>query len=82
MPTVKRYRVDLMRDDMDELGWMPSDLFRFAEITKSRGYQFLRGEFQTAPTAEALTRALGKPRGYYLIRRAKKQPEASLARPA
>jgi hypothetical protein len=64
-----RWDIDRMREDMAERGWLSIDLFRIAGVGLWRGYKFMSGEYQSARTADQLTRALGKAPGYYLIRR-------------
>jgi hypothetical protein len=68
-----------MRDDIAEIGFTPSDLFRLARIEYSRGYKFLSGCYQSARTADVLTRTLRKPPGHYLIRRAKRSKRQTAA---
>lgn len=62
-----RYDTDRMLFDAQAKGWKPIDLLRHADVKLSHGYMFLRGETTNAHTAKKLSKALGKPAGYYLI---------------
>lgn len=70
VPTVKtrkpraRYDVERIVADMALKGWMGVDLARAAGVSSMTVTRFLRGEAQTARTAERLARALG-----YTVRR-------------
>jgi transcriptional regulator with XRE-family HTH domain len=64
---VVRYNVALIVQDMTERGWLPTDLAKKARVSDMRVSRFLKGEFQTARTAKALARALGRPLRRYLI---------------
>lgn len=63
------YRRDEMKADAADRGWMLKDLFRVAEIARTRGYDFMAGRTASPRVAEALTRALGKPQGFYQVRK-------------
>lgn len=49
-------------------GWLPIHLARRAGVADMTVYRFLSGEFQTAPTAKKIARALGRktPRRYLI----------------
>jgi transcriptional regulator with XRE-family HTH domain len=59
-----RYNVNRIIADMTLRGWNNTDLARAASLTPMTITRFLRGEAQTAKTAERLARALG-----YSVRR-------------
>jgi transcriptional regulator with XRE-family HTH domain len=48
-----------MSEDMDARGWTASDMASKAGIATSTVTRFLKGEYQTAPTAKKLAKALG-----------------------
>jgi transcriptional regulator with XRE-family HTH domain len=62
-----RYRVELLNDDIAARGWLPIDLARRARVSSMTVYRFLRGERQTARTAQKLSKALGFDVTRYLI---------------
>lgn len=62
------YRVHLIREDMASKGWLQTDLARAAGVSDMTVTRFLRGEFQTARTAQKLAKALGYSVRRYLIR--------------
>lgn len=66
------YDVSLMKRDLADRGWLPTDLAkkaRVADITVSR---FLRGKQQNARTAKKLARALGyKSARRYIVSRSR-----------
>lgn len=59
-----RYDVERIVADMAIRGWNNGDLARAASISSMTVTRFLRGEAQTAKTAERIARALG-----YTVRR-------------
>lgn len=59
-----RYDVERVVGDMALKGWMGVDLARAAGLSSMTITRFLRGEAQTARTAERIARALG-----YSVRR-------------
>ena len=61
------YDIGRMQDDMAELGWLPVDLARHAQVSHMTVSRFLRGERQTARTAKKLAGALGYSVRRYLI---------------
>jgi len=61
-----RYNADRIVADMALRGWNNQDLARAAGISAMTVTRFLRGEAQTAKTADRLARALGfTPRRYF-----------------
>lgn len=59
------YDVQRMAEDMAIKGWTKLDLARAATVSDMTVIRFLRGDHQTAPTADRLARALGfSPRRY------------------
>lgn len=54
-----RYSVERIVADMTLRGWNQSDLARAADLAQPTVWRFLRGECQTAKTAERIARALG-----------------------
>lgn len=56
-----RYNIQLMVKDMALLGWNNAALARAAGVSTMTVSRFLRGTRQTAPTADCLSRALGRP---------------------
>lgn len=69
MQSDNRWDVARMQDDLAAKGWQPVDLARKAGVAASTVGRFIAGEHQTARMAKRLSRALGKPADYYLIRR-------------
>ena len=61
------YNVHRLVDDMALKGWMNTDLARAADVSSMTVTRFLRGEAQTARTAERFARALGYSVRRYLI---------------
>ena len=57
-----------MRADMVAKGWQPIDLARRSRVAASSVTRFFGGSFQTPRMAKKLSRALGQPADYYLIR--------------
>lgn len=68
MSTVPRYDVDRMRRDIAAKGWLPVDLARRAKVNPASVTRFLSGAFQTPRMAKRLSKPLGKPPDYYLLR--------------
>lgn len=56
-----KFNADRMVADMALRGWNNTELARHAEVSPMTVTRFLRGEAQTAKTAERLARALGYP---------------------
>jgi transcriptional regulator with XRE-family HTH domain len=54
-----RYSAERLVADMALRGWNNTDLARAASVSSMTVTRFLRGEAQTAKTAERLARALG-----------------------
>ena len=69
MANAGRYRVDLMRDDMDLLGWLQADLAKHAGVSNMTVARFFTGTHQTARSAKKIATALGHDLGRYLIPR-------------
>lgn len=69
MRTTLSYRRDDMRADAAARGWNLVTWFRRAGVTRWNGYKFMQGASSASATAEALTNALGKRRGFYLVRK-------------
>jgi plasmid maintenance system antidote protein VapI len=61
------FDVDLMRRDMAERGWQPTDMAHKADVAVSTVTRFLRREYQTPRTAKKLAKALGRSVRRYLI---------------
>jgi plasmid maintenance system antidote protein VapI len=63
------YNVALMRRDLAERGWMPTDLAKKAKVPDITVSRFLRGQYQTPRMAKRLARALGykTPKRYVLV---------------
>lgn len=68
MATTVEYAVDQMRADMAAKGWIARDLARAADLSDARVSRFLKGDVQTARTAQKLAKALGYSVRRYLIR--------------
>jgi transcriptional regulator with XRE-family HTH domain len=56
-----------MRFDIAARGWQPADLADRAHVARSTVGRFLSGEFQTARTANKLSKVLGYSIRRYLI---------------
>lgn len=54
-----RYNVERIVEDMALRGWNNSDLARNAKVSPMTVTRFLRGEAQTAKTADRIARAFG-----------------------
>lgn len=54
-----RYNIERIVADMTLRGWNNADLARAASVSSMTVTRFLRGEAQTAKTAERIARALG-----------------------
>lgn len=69
-------RLDLVLRDIEALGWSTSELTRRINVQRRRRGEpaiavstvtrYLNGSVQTPATLALITRALGKPRGFYL----------------
>jgi transcriptional regulator with XRE-family HTH domain len=68
MGTTVRFDVAKLREDIAERGWLPTDLARASGVSDMTVSRFLKGESQTARTADKLARALGRSVRRYLIR--------------
>ena len=68
MGIMKRYDVAKLADDMALRGWLPTDLARSSGVSDMTVSRFLKGEHQTARTADKLAKALGYTVRRYLIR--------------
>jgi hypothetical protein len=77
--TIPRPTFDTLRmvEDLAAKGWRPADLARRANVPRMRVTRFLRGDYQTAPTAAQLARALGYPVARYLCRRPRQRRVAA-----
>jgi hypothetical protein len=62
-----KWNAALMSDDMEELGWLKTDLARAAELSDMTVSRFFRGKQQNARTAKKLADALGKPVRRYRV---------------
>ena len=66
-PRVALYDTQKLQNDMALRGWLRTDLARIAGISDQTVGRFLKGEAQTAKTADKIARALGYTvRRYYL----------------
>lgn len=61
------FDVDQMQRDMAARGWTDVELARRAGVNKSSVSRFWSGVHRSAPMGHKLTRALGRPRGFYLL---------------
>lgn len=62
------YDVARMQDDLKAKGWLPIDLARKAKVSHMAVSRFFSGQRQTPRMAKRLSRALGHPADFYLIR--------------
>lgn len=62
------YDTDKLQADMACRGWLNTDLARSAGVSDMTVTRFMRGDHQTAKTAQKLARALGYTVRRYLIR--------------
>jgi transcriptional regulator with XRE-family HTH domain len=72
-----KYDVAKMKRDMDDLGWLPTDLARAAGLSNMTVSRFLNRIRQNPRTARKLAEALGRELSHYTRRRVR---EEALAR--
>lgn len=66
-----------MRDDLDDRGWLKTDLARAAELSDMTVSRFFRGKQQNARTAKKLADALGQPLRRYRLASSSRVKRAS-----
>lgn len=62
------YNVKAIREDMSAKGWNQTMLAKKARVSKMPVSRFMSGQRQTAFVAAAITKALGRPEGFYIVR--------------
>lgn len=64
-----RYRVSLIRYDMENRGWLAADLSRASKVPSATLTRFLTNKIQSPRTAKKIAEALDRPLSRYVIRR-------------